>query len=235
MRPSASKPTVFGTRLDVIDSSGADLILEDADFETTLPFAVRGGPNTTIRNSIISHGMVTTDGILTVDRSTFLAGSAIQTFTPGGTITVMNSVFVSSPGNNALTISGTGDTTSNAHAHVINNTFSGGGVSCNGSTIGITKHFEANIFYNIDALAMRGDCFYEYNLILPMRDVVGINNITGDPAFVDGPHNDFHLTVASPAVDAGNASTDFPNGHDREGKPRPAGQRVDLGAYEYSP
>ncbi|HZR82953.1 MAG TPA: right-handed parallel beta-helix repeat-containing protein [Candidatus Binatia bacterium] len=44
------------------------------------------------------------------------------------------------------------------------------------------------------------------------------------------PGSDFHLLVSSPAVDAG-VSTGAPSA-DLEGKPRPVGAAVDLGAYE---
>ncbi|MBU1239080.1 hypothetical protein KKF84_09070 [Myxococcota bacterium] len=50
--------------------------------------------------------------------------------------------------------------------------------------------------------------------------------------FVDFENLDYHL-VASPPVDAG-ISTDAP-AQDLDGNPRPAGQAVDVGCYEYTP
>ena len=65
-------------------------------------------------------------------------------------------------------------------------------------------------------------------------------NMSADPLFVNAPSNDFHLTAASPAIDAGNNSAwdipakDFDNNprqQDVTGKNYPI---IDLGAYEYA-
>lgn len=233
MRPSAARIGILGARIFVIVSSNSDLTIDDADLEVTLPVAVQGGPTITIRNSVISHGLVNTSGTLVIDRSTFLSGASIEIL-GGGTTTIFNSVFVSSTGATVLQIDSIGDTTSQGRAYVANNTFSGGGISCNGNALS-TKFFDSNIFYNTDPLAMRNDCNYTYNLILPSSTVVGNNNITGDPLFIDGAHNDFHLRAGSPAIGAANPSPTEPNGHDRDGKPRPQGKRAELGAYQYAP
>lgn len=58
-------------------------------------------------------------------------------------------------------------------------------------------------------------------------------NIYADPLFVDGPGADLHLTPGSPGLDQGapiDALLD-----DFEGKPRPQGAGVDVGAFEHSP
>jgi len=59
------------------------------------------------------------------------------------------------------------------------------------------------------------------------------DNQQTDPRFVDADSFDFHLKARSPAIDAGSADhapkTDF------EGKRRPQGGKVDIGAYEFPP
>ena len=60
-----------------------------------------------------------------------------------------------------------------------------------------------------------------------------IDNQQTDPSFANADSFDFHLKAGSPAIDAGSANcapkTDF------EGKRRPQGDKVDIGAYEFSP
>lgn len=57
--------------------------------------------------------------------------------------------------------------------------------------------------------------------------------IVADPQFVDFAARDFHLSTASPAIDAATGSS-TPD-HDLEGTPRPQGAAPDLGAYEFRP
>lgn len=60
-----------------------------------------------------------------------------------------------------------------------------------------------------------------------------IDNKQIDPRLAD-PHSfDFHLKAGSPAIDAGLA--DRAPKMDCEGKPRPQGDKVDIGAYEFVP
>ncbi len=58
----------------------------------------------------------------------------------------------------------------------------------------------------------------------------GSHSISADPRFVDVATDDYHVTFASPARDAGrNAGAPA---HDFDGNSRPQGKTVDMGAYE---
>jgi parallel beta-helix repeat protein len=93
--------------------------------------------------------------------------------------------------------------------------------------------FDHNDFYNFNSQGtlFGGTC----------TDKTGtFGNISADPLFVNASLNDFHLTAASPAIDAGNNSAwdipakDFDNNprlQDVTGKNYPI---IDLGAYEFS-
>lgn len=58
------------------------------------------------------------------------------------------------------------------------------------------------------------------------------NNITNSPQFLNAAGGDYHLSAASPCLNAGNNSFVI-NGTDLDGKPRIIAGIVDLGAYEF--
>jgi hypothetical protein len=79
-----------------------------------------------------------------------------------------------------------------------------------------------NIFYPAgENLAATEDNAYE-----------ATGNQEADPQFVDADSFDFHLKAGSPAIDAGWA--DRAPKRDFDGKGRPQGDKVDIGAYEFS-
>jgi len=60
----------------------------------------------------------------------------------------------------------------------------------------------------------------------------GVNNFTNPPLFANLATGDFHLSAASPCINAGNNSF-ITNSTDLDGNPRIVGGIVDLGAYEF--
>lgn len=77
----------------------------------------------------------------------------------------------------------------------------------------------------------------DYNLFYNTSPgvVTGSHSLNGtDPAFVNPAGDDYHLTAASPAIDAGfdaGVTTDL----DGTARPYPQGGRFDIGAYEATP
>jgi len=59
------------------------------------------------------------------------------------------------------------------------------------------------------------------------------NSIVQSPAFVNMMGGDFHLAHNSPAIDAGIYELGVPS-DDFDGNPRPYGDAIDIGAYEYT-
>lgn len=59
------------------------------------------------------------------------------------------------------------------------------------------------------------------------------DNLAADPSFVDAEESDFHLAADSPAIDAG--VLDAAPDHDHEGRQRPQGAGIDIGAFEACP
>jgi hypothetical protein len=67
---------------------------------------------------------------------------------------------------------------------------------------------------------------------LPLPPLVGGNNITNAPLFVDQAAGNFHLQTSSPCINAGYNGFVLGN-TDLDGNPRIAGGIVDMGAYEF--
>jgi hypothetical protein len=73
-----------------------------------------------------------------------------------------------------------------------------------------------------------------YNIYFAGGSGPGNNNVTADPLFVNASAGNFSLQPSSPAVGAGdpNSPPSVIGAMDFAGKPRIAGGRVDIGAYE---
>ena len=106
--------------------------------------------------------------------------------------------------------SDTGGAISNCgNAQIVNNTFvhnqaAGSGGAIHGA-VGDTAFIVNNIFYENSASQdedIAASVSPEY-CCFSSQVLSGPGNIGGDPAFEDAANNDFHLTLASPCVDAG--------------------------------
>jgi len=77
----------------------------------------------------------------------------------------------------------------------------------------------------------------DYNLFFSTQGSIGFtpgaHSKNANPAFVNAAGHDYHLSLTSPAIDAGFTipfiSTDF------DGNPRPLGPAFDIGAFEFNP
>jgi hypothetical protein len=63
----------------------------------------------------------------------------------------------------------------------------------------------------------------------------GLGNINADPLFMDPGSGDYHLSIGSPCIDAGDPQyIPYPGQADLDNEPRVMGLRVDMGADEYT-
>ncbi len=88
----------------------------------------------------------------------------------------------------------------------------------------------------LDSGAPRAEVAVDHNLIDGFRgydgEVQGEYAAAGDPLFANRLAHDFHLLAGSPAIDRG--SGEGAPALDFDGRVRPAGASVDIGAYEFS-
>lgn len=83
------------------------------------------------------------------------------------------------------------------------------------------------------------NCLVQFGLEEVMgHDVIEVyeDGMDADPLFADVGNEDFRLTQGSPCLNAGSMETpaEILDGLDLDGHPRVNGDRIDLGAYEYS-
>jgi hypothetical protein len=81
------------------------------------------------------------------------------------------------------------------------------------------------------AVTVENNLIFSYKGDLADGEITGVATTGGDPFFVDAGAQDFRLRPDSPAIDRA-AAVDAPK-VDFDGRSRPAGAAVDIGAFEY--
>lgn len=74
-----------------------------------------------------------------------------------------------------------------------------------------------------------------YCCTVPTNGLTGTRNVEGDPSFSDVAAGDYRLKSGSPCIGAGTNQSWMTNSVDLGGVARIAGDRVDIGAYEFVP
>lgn len=164
-------------------------------------------------------------------------GSAIHLLEPNSAKIIRNTIH-SDSGSAVVVLYGSGVT---GDFRVVNNTISGN----HGDAIrffGGPWHFENNIVTNNQGyglFTLQGVAYLSYNDVWgngrgdEALDYYGLSeelignsgNISADPGFGNPPHGNFHLCLNSPCIDAGDPNILVPFD---------GGQRIDIGAFEYT-
>ena len=172
-------------------------------------------------------------------------------FAAGSTVRLLNNLFVKNSQSGSGYVGG-GALLSATALDMINNTFTdntaagiGGGVYIGVGGVSEILHVYNNIIWGNTSGSGGGDVhlagtgsrkeFVNNNA----SELTGVwdlftGNLDLAPAFADPVNDDYHLTAASPCVNAGtNGAPELP-ATDLDGDPRIAGGTVDMGAYEFS-
>lgn len=134
---------------------------------------------------------------------------------------------------------------------IVNNTVSGNGINDWGGGITVDSNEAVNVLVSNNIVSGNlsfqivvapgvpsAQVIIDHNLIDGFRayegETRGTNYLEVDPLFVDSNAANYRLQSNSPAINAGDDAS-FPDGFttDLDGKPRVAGGRIDMGAYEF--
>ncbi len=127
--------------------------------------------------------------------------------------------------------------------YITNNTLYNNGYDVWGAGIEVNGDLTENIFIQnniisksywdqIDISSDVQNCVIENNLLHGESEIKGDNHREGDPMFVNPTQYDFRLKDNSPAINGG-LEVVAP-AFDYDNSPRPAGDAVDMGAFEHS-
>jgi len=79
-----------------------------------------------------------------------------------------------------------------------------------------------------------------YQITYSITKASGLGNVNANPMFIDASSADYRLSAGSPAINAGDAETEFPvfpgdsnTSFDLGRNPRMHGGRIDIGSYEF--
>ncbi len=86
--------------------------------------------------------------------------------------------------------------------------------------------------YNNGALTHTYNLFHNNTPGAYQGTAAGAGEISGDPAFLDQPANDYHLTSVSRAINAGTSASGIVD-DDLDSAPRPVEAAWDMGCYEF--
>jgi hypothetical protein len=188
-----------------------------------------------ITGSALSAIQASTDDLVTITRSTFIANSS-GIVMHCSRFAITNNV-VANNANFGLYNSKTIVAGQIEHNTIVGN---GSAITCN--EIG-TPVFRNNIIASNGTDSQQRqvvDCGTAYSLIWPQRAPAGDGNISADPMFVDASANDYRLRDGSAARRAADPNRTRPSPLvtvtiDYAGNARPSDGRSDIGAYEYLP
>lgn len=121
--------------------------------------------------------------------------------------------------NNTFYMNGTAISAHSSWCRAVNN------IIANCSTAGVEAYAHCAAFDH-------NDLIYNATDFSGSVAQTGVGNLSVNPQFHYPPTNDYHLTPASPCIDAGDDSVVLLGGLDLDGKPRILGPHVDIGAYE---
>lgn len=185
------------------------------------------GPND--RNSNLVHGIYQSTSGSVINNVVYnIVGDGITSWHDAHDINIINNTVVGARGEGILVGAGDGGVRGGALSSRAGNYFN----VINNIVVGNRK-------YGIDEEGRTGSNNYFYNNLaydngygnthLQNGRISG--TIVADPRFVNASGGDFHLTSASPAINAGVSSSAPSTDHD--GAARPQGGAFDIGAYEF--
>jgi len=173
-------------------------------------------------------GITITGGDLTLERTWVYSNAGDGVGVKSGTCTLANNVVAHNEG--------AGLRTEGSAGTVLHNTFARNAAA--GAIISDTAGFTNTIFYShtVAVSATTGsvglwNTLWWQNLTNALGTAVSVTNVYSDPAFTNPDGMDYHVGIASGAIEGG---VDTWLGEDIDGEPRPLLEKPDIGADEFS-